>query len=394
MRVGVFLDKMKPDEGGGFTFTHSVVQAFLKSAATSRHDYILFCAREFAEHVVPSAPSNVRAVALAKRGVLGDGIAKLRHYLPITNFVLRRKGALERAGHAEGVHVMWFVGGFHDTIDIPYISTVWDLQHRTHPWFPEVSEGFLWDHRDLYYSRHLRRAARVITGTEVGRAELERYYGLTPENIRILPHPTPGFALEAAASNTLPARVLDQPYYFYPAQYWAHKNHVNILLAWRRMLDAGEAPPHLIFVGSDKGNRKFVAERVRQLGLECLVHLSGFVSKEELISLYRHADAMIYASFSGPENLPPLEAFAFGCPVIASDFPGAREQLADAALFFDPHDPAAIEGAVRAFRADPRKRAVLIENGRQRAVRSTGDTFLKGVLDILDEFEAERRCWA
>jgi glycosyltransferase involved in cell wall biosynthesis len=39
-----------------------------------------------------------------------------------------------------------------------------------------------------------------------------------------------------------------------------------------------------------------------------------------------------YPSFFGAENLPPLEAFALGCPVIAADMPGAREQLGDAAI--------------------------------------------------------------
>ena len=120
----------------------------------------------------------------------------------------------------------------------------------------------------------------------------------------------------------------------------------------------------------------------------------GYVSIEDLVALYRNAEAMIYTSFSGPENLPPLEAFALGCPVIASEFPGAREQLGDAAIYFDPHDPVSIAQAVIGFSGDGTKRQELMTKGKIRAARHTGTSFVQGIFKLIDEFEAERRCWA
>jgi glycosyltransferase involved in cell wall biosynthesis len=394
MRVGVFLDDIRPEEGGGFTFIHDVAAAFLAIAGDSRHEFVLFCPSGYAKRIESSSPHNVRSVAMATRGALGRAVAGLRHYLPVSGFFLRRPGALERRARQEGVQVMWFVGGFHDTLDIPYISTVWDLQHRTHPWFPEVSAGWKWDHRELLISRHLRRAARVIVGAEVGRSEVESFYGVPRDNIRVMPHPTPGFALEAAKRPSADRPPIEGRYMLYPAQFWPHKNHINLLLAWREMLDRGCAAPTLVLVGSDKSNRSFVEGRVRELGLSDHVRLMGFVPTGDLIALYRNADALIYASFSGPENLPPLEAFALGCPVIASEFPGAREQLADAALYFDPHDPSSIADVVIEFSGDLTVRQELVAKGRIRAERQTGPSFVRGMFQLLDEFEAERRCWA
>jgi glycosyltransferase involved in cell wall biosynthesis len=395
MRVGVFLDDIRPQEGGGFTFIHDVAAAFLETADDSRHEFVLFCPPDYARRVERSSPPrNVRTVAMAPRGLLGRAVAGMRHYLPVSGFFLRRPGALERRARQEGVQVMWFVGGFHDTLDIPYVSTVWDLQHRTHPWFPEVSAGWKWDHRDLLISRHLRRAARVIAGTEVGRAEVESFYGVPRGNIRVLPHPTPGFALKAAMRPPADRPPIAGRYMLYPAQFWAHKNHASLLLAWRLLLDRGCPAPTLVLIGSDKGNRSFIEGRVRELGLTDHVRLMGFVPVADLVALYRNAEALIYASFSGPENLPPLEAFALGCPVIASEFPGAREQLGDAAVYFNPHDPVSIAEAVIGFSCDDSRRRDLVAKGRVRAERSTGPSFVRGVFQLLDEFEAERRCWA
>jgi glycosyltransferase involved in cell wall biosynthesis len=182
------------------------------------------------------------------------------------------------------------------------------------------------------------------------------------------------------------------PYLFYPAQFWAHKNHVNLLEAVAR-LRGGGLPVHLALSGSDKGNLAFVRATAERLKISDAVHFLGFVERAELIGLYRHALALAYVTFFGPENLPTLEAFALGCPVIASDVPGAREQLGDAALLVDPRSPEQIAAAVRRLAEAPAARADLIERGRARAHRFTSKDFVAGVVSWLDEFVAVRRCW-
>ena len=52
---------------------------------------------------------------------------------------------------------------------------VWDLQHRLQPLFPQVSADGIWENRERRFSTVLRRAALVITGTEVGRREIEQF---------------------------------------------------------------------------------------------------------------------------------------------------------------------------------------------------------------------------
>jgi glycosyltransferase involved in cell wall biosynthesis len=114
---------------------------------------------------------------------------------------------------------------------------------------------------------------------------------------------------------------------------------------------------------------------------------------EDLIALYRGAFALAYVTFFGPENLPTLEAFALGCPVVASNVDGAREQLGDAALLVEPRDPAKIAAAIKTLYDDKDLRQILIKKGRARAERWTAKDFVRGVFSALDEFEPVRRCW-
>ncbi len=162
-------------------------------------------------------------------------------------------------------------------------------------------------------------------------------------------------------------------YLFYPAQFWAHKNHVNLLLALKLLQSRFDRPLSVAFVGADHGNLAHVKATVDRLGLTDRVHFLGFVPREDLIDLYKEAFALSYVTFFGPENLPPLEAFALGCPVIASDVSGAREQLGDAVLFVDPTSPEQMAEAVVRLASEDGLRARLIDAGQKdRKSQNTG----------------------
>jgi glycosyltransferase involved in cell wall biosynthesis len=277
--------------------------------------------------------------------------------------------------------------------------TVWDLNHRDHPYFPEFNRPIdVWENAENQY-RRLPRAVKVICGTQTLKEQIVHYYGVPPRRITVIPLATPSFALEAAAtkpcmpqrfhSEALPARYL-----FYPAQFWAFKNHVGLFHALRILRDRHGIRLPVVFCGSDKGNLEHVHETAARLKLDEDVVFLGFVTREELVWLYRHAWALAYISFFGPDNLPPLEAFALGCPVIAANVEGAAEQLGDAALWVDPADAEGIADAIKRLSGSGSLRQELIARGHERARQFTARDYIREVFRLLDEFEPLRRCWS
>jgi glycosyltransferase involved in cell wall biosynthesis len=80
--------------------------------------------------------------------------------------------------------------------------------------------------------------------------------------------------------------------------------------------------------------------------------------------------------------------------VIASDVPGALEQMGDAALLVDPRDEEEIATALKRLYNDPILRDTLVARGIARASKWTGEDFMRSVLSIIDDFEPVKRCWA
>jgi glycosyltransferase involved in cell wall biosynthesis len=404
MNVGVLFSNFSPDVGGGHTFENEVFDSLRRLAGECGHTFQVFVRRN-----KPSGlpmPANLNVVHLScKRRFIERARAQLAR---CTRLTTRRGIRHWREGHRvdwlenvlirSGVDVMWYPSPGAATTEIPFITVVWDLQHRLQPFFPEVSSEMEWTRRERSYGNVLRRATYVVTGTQVGKQEIERFYQIAPERIRILPHPTPQFAFQAPVEDErqmLTRMGVQAGYLFYPAQFWPHKNHVNLLRAVRLLRDEHGLSMPLVLVGSNKGNQAAHVRRMAaDLGIESQVKLLGFVSQDELLVLYRNALALTYVTWFGPENLPPLEAFAAGCPVIASSVPGAEEQLGTAALMVDCGNPQTIARAVRSLHEDAELRKALIDQGHVRARRFQGDDFVHGVFEMLDEFARVRGCWS
>jgi glycosyltransferase involved in cell wall biosynthesis len=179
---------------------------------------------------------------------------------------------------------------------------------------------------------------------------------------------------------------------FYPAQFWPHKNHAVLLYALK-CLKEKHILLDLVFVGQDKGNYSYIRRLSSKLGLDEQVHFCGFVPREDLIALYKNALCLTYPSFFGPENLPPLEAFALGCPVVASKVEGAKEQMGDAALLVEPNNEKAWAEAINKLLVEPELKEELIGAGKKRADEWRAVDFVDGIFDIIDECGSVRRCW-
>jgi glycogen(starch) synthase len=132
----------------------------------------------------------------------------------------------------------------------------------------------------------------------------------------------------------------------------------------------------------DPREQQRLASQIDQLGLGERVSLLGMRSHAELPELYDDADAVLFpVRWSEPWGIVPLEAMAFGRPVIATGLGGSGEYLrgGENCLLVGPEDPVAVAAAVRTLAADPALRASLRSGGIVTAKTHTETVFNQAV---------------
>jgi glycosyltransferase involved in cell wall biosynthesis len=382
--------------GGAFSFTASILDELMNYTGDLEFYFFDASAKSIKKvnklTVMPSKfYKNLLKKSFAKRV-----FCKIKRKIFKTS-VLQAFRPINNAISDLKIDLVWFLNPSGQIVDVPFVFTVWDLQHRKQPCFPEVNvvgDGFF--HRDRHFQYFLPRASTIVVGNETGRGEISSFFNIPKERIKILPMPVSNFFIQNSDKTDFDEKIPEQiarPFVFYPAQFWPHKNHVTILHAIKILKQEHKVDMSVVFVGSDKGNMGYIKNLVTDLKLDNKVHILGFVSREMLLQLYKKSMALVFASFFGPDNIPPLEAFATGCPVICADFDGSREQMQDAALFFDPKSELGLATQIKKIFENENLRDELVIRGKEIVKNRTSSKYVAGMVEILEDFRKIRRCW-
>jgi glycogen synthase len=120
-----------------------------------------------------------------------------------------------------------------------------------------------------------------------------------------------------------------------------------------------------VFVGHSPIHRRELEAIARKDGTSEHLHIVERVSEEDKVRLYNSADVSVLPTRYEGFGLPPLEAMASGCPVIASDIPVVDEVVRHEynGLLVPRNDPHALAAAITRMLRDQTLRANLIQNG-------------------------------
>lgn len=354
MKLAMSLLALRPGQvGGAETYVRALVE-WLPQVA--RGDELLLLLDRDVDRGLSAPGWRKVVVPLSSGAVVAQRI--LEAYTPW------RATGLERLVAALGAEVLFFPQQsiFPAGVKTPAVLTAVDVQYLFHP------EHFgLFDRtfRPRVYPRSLAAARHVLAISEFTKRTLVEACGVAPEKVTAIPL---GFT-PRDVSRVEPYRI-GLPYLYYPAATFPHKAHETLLRTVAALRRRGELHHRLILTGARTSHWKALARLLRELGMEDTVQHLGFVSRDQVDSLYAGADAVVFPSRYEGFGLPIVEAAQFGRRIVTSRLPVFDEIGVPAEAQIDFEDPAALAAALA--RTAPTVLTVRPATWKETAERTVG----------------------
>ena len=304
------------------------------------------------------------------------------HFRPISKKYFTKKKGLA----AQNVDLLFcpFTAPTYAEVNIPTVSVIHDLQHMALPHFFSPEEILL---RDNFMAELKRKADQIICVSEYVKKTVFRYLEISQSITHAVPNAIQTRLIRPAKkrqSECLEAlNIHRNPYMYYPANFWPHKNHAMLLTAYGMFLSRNPASKiDLVFTGALNGGEKGVKQAVFQMGLEKRVHFLGFLPHHELEAVWYGCNFLIFPSLYEGFGIPVLEAMSIEKPVLCSNCTSLPEVAGDAALFFDPRKPEEIVGCIEKVAGDVSIGASLVNKGRVHVTKFDQAAMTRGYLKI------------
>ncbi|MDT7521975.1 glycosyltransferase family 1 protein [Rhodoferax sp. TBRC 17198] len=169
------------------------------------------------------------------------------------------------------------------------------------------------------------------------------------------------------------------------------KNLVRLLHAFAAIPEALRITHQLVLVGGKGWGGVSLPDVVEELGLSQHVVICGYVSDEELTTLYTHALCLAMPSLYEGFGLPLVEAMSCGTPVIASTTSSMPEVVGPAGFLVDPNDVDSIRTGICQV-LDPKfDKTSWAEIAKHQASKFTWDRAADQTMQVFAEAIEERK---
>lgn len=387
MRIGIDASCWWSRRGFG-RFTRELVTAMFEESRG--HEFYLFIDR-------PPEPEMIRP---------NVKIIQVEISRPVTEAAVAEGNrsvsdvwSFSRAVSAQSLDVMYFpavYSWFPAPLRLKNVVTLHDAiaEHFPSLIFPDWKGRLLWA---LKMKLARWQADRIMTVSNAAKKEIVEYLHVNPEVIDVVSEAAdPRFkpvldsdqraAARERAGLPASARLIT-----YVGGLAPHKNIPGLLKGMAAAIDKGGIDDvHLALVGDLDGDgfHSHYDELLEQVQADARlngrVHFTGFVSDEDLVSLYSDSMAVTMPSFSEGFGLPAIEAMACGVPVLASSAGSIPEVVGDAGLYFDPHKVEQITDAIYQLATQTETLEQLRLKASQRAAQFTWSRAAKMALDCLE----------
>jgi glycosyltransferase involved in cell wall biosynthesis len=242
----------------------------------------------------------------------------------------------------------------------------------------------------IMIGKAIRSADRVLVVSENTGRDVSIQYRSAATRVRLV---KPGIARLPKPQDLSELRSIgiDRPYVLFVGTLEPRKNLERLLEAYGHLPMSVRQQYPLVVVGGKGWGHVDVHHFVRSFNLEGLVHVTGFVSDEQLSTLYAHARLVAMPSLYEGFGLPLIEAMSYGVPVLTSNISSLPEVAGDAGVLIDPFNVSSIAAGLVRVLTDDTLHEILSASALSRSKLFSWDKAAQGALAVFQEAVNERR---
>ncbi len=267
------------------------------------------------------------------------------------------------------------------------LVTVHDLSFIRHP---ECADQGLREYLNQAVPRSVRRADIVLADSQNTKGDMMELLGVDSAKVKVvyagLDDRFVPIEEEEKRREVRDKYHLDFPFILSLSTLEPRKNQIRLIEAYGFLSKGKAMPQRLVLAGGKGWLYEEIFRRVEELKLTDRVYFPGFISEEDLPTLYSLADVFVFPSLYEGFGLPPLEAMACGTPVVASDVASLPEVIGEAGILVPPDDVEALASAIEKVLDDAVLRENLIAKGLLQARSFSWERAAKGLLEIYESF--------
>lgn len=241
--------------------------------------------------------------------------------------------------------------------------------------FHDLSQFYVNEKYDLFRMLYIKKVIpqflkgvhNIVCVSENTKKDMLKFFTLNKEKITVLEN---GFDKSLFDMKKPDQKPFEKEYFLYVARIeHPGKNHLNLIKAYELLPIAVKEKFDLVFVGQDRQNAHLVREYIENSKDVKRIKVLGFVSNEELPTIYKNAKMFIFPSFYEGFGIPLVEAMASSIPTLCANNSSLKDIGKDVSKFFDEYDIYSIKSAIVEVLEDEDLQQQMIKDGLEKVNR-------------------------
>lgn len=214
-----------------------------------------------------------------------------------------------------------------------------DFQHF---YYPEFFPGNKLEERNETYTRYIELANIIVLSSKSAKKDYTIRFGHLKKKVFVVPFVSQIEKKDYLYNSKEVKKKFNVPdkYFLVSNQFYAHKDHLTVFRALKRIKDQGRKDIYIVFTGlmQDDRNPKYIDE-LRQIitkyQLDSNILILGLIERTEQLSLMKDCLAVIQPSLFEGWGTVVEDAKTLGCNIVMSDIDVHYEQKVKNCLIFE-----------------------------------------------------------